>query len=142
MKNLNKVLLVGAVVALVGCFLPIATVDGLFFSKSLTMMDVDLGWIVLVAAVVSLALAFTKYSKVSAISSIIGIAMAIMWLSGTKSDDYFDLVTINAGIYIIMLGFAVAIVGAFKKPNDAKIETEAVKSEVDAVKSEAESNQE
>ena len=104
--------------AILGCFLPFATVSAFGLSESVNFIDGD-GKLVLIAAVISGVLLYLqngKYQKFSWISSAIGLFITLYDASnvGKKMSGLVNT-HMGIGFTIIMLGFIVAIIIPFIK---------------------------
>lgn len=97
---------IGAAVAVIGCFLPFATVSAFGFSASASFTDGGEGWLTLIAALVGGALLVLKKPLFALIA--LGVAAFIFII------NFFDVlgtegVSIGLGAFLILAGLAVAL---------------------------------
>lgn len=103
-------ILIGSVVAIIGCFLPFASVSMFGVSASVSYMEGD-GVIVLVLSIVAIALAFFK-TKLAFIASGLGLIVTLYDSFKIVTEMSFDV--LGLGAYIIIIASIVAIVGSVK----------------------------
>ncbi len=109
--NTGKLMvLIGSVVAIVGCFLPFASVSAFGFSTSVSFIEGD-GVFVLIFSIVSIVLAFIK-TKFCWIANVLALLVTIY--------DSFNIITelsfgsLAIGAYAIIIASIVSIVGSLK----------------------------
>jgi len=98
-------LLIGNIVAIVGCFLPFVSLWG--FSASYIEGD---GIFVLILCLVSIALAFFK-ANFAFIANIVALVITFIAIANAAS---FSLEVLGIGAYAIIIANIVAIIGSIK----------------------------
>lgn len=110
-NNTGKLMvLIGSVVAIVGCFLPFASISILGFSESISFIEGD-GVFVLVLSIVSIILAFFK-TKLCWIAN--GLALLVTLYDCFNIATEMSISLLSFGAYAIIIASIVAIVGSFK----------------------------
>lgn len=114
-KNAKLIGLIGCLVAIIGCFLPYASVLGISVKFASDGKD---GIIVVVLFIISIILMLLKKEKWSLIPSILGVAINIY--DGLNVSDISTLVQLEIGFYVVLVGSFVAIVAPFLTQKDEK----------------------
>ena len=110
MNNVNKLLLGGNVLSIIGCFLPFVSV----FGYDYPYIKGD-GIIVLVLCIVSMVLAFLNKAKISCVANVLALIVTFMGISKLAE---ISLEFLGVGAYLIIIANIVAIVGSVKSGNN------------------------
>lgn len=112
-KNAKWIGLCGCLLAIIGCFLPYASVYGVsikFASKGVNVAVTD-GYIVLVLFIVSIALMLCHKEKWSVIPSALGLFVSLF--DGINVKNTVSIANLEIGFYVILIGSIVAIILPF-----------------------------
>ena len=110
-KKVNILLIVSAVLLALGTLLPCYTVSFFGMSESVSYIQGD-GVIVLIAAVISVVLAFVKKEVFAVIPGVVSIALLINLCSGMSE---FGMGSYNIGMYLMWIGAVATCVTPFIK---------------------------
>ena len=118
-KLFQIVVAIAAVIQVIACFLPFATVSVLGFSQSITWVDGD-GIFAIILAVLAAVMVFLNRNVTyiiamvaAAINAILIIYDGFIGYASQMSElgDYRGMVTRGAGIYIFIIGAIAMLVG-------------------------------
>lgn len=113
-KNIKSkiTVILGAIIMIVGCFMPFYKVSIFGLTTGVALADGDDGKIVIAFTVVIILLAIFKLIKLSIIFAIINICITFADLSGFNNEELYGLIDIGVGAYIIIIGAIMVIIGS------------------------------
>ena len=115
-KLFQIIVAIAAVIQVIACFLPFATVSVLGFSQSITWADGD-GIFAIILAVLAVVMVFVN-KNVTYIIAMVAAAINVILIIydgfigyASELGDYSGMVTRGAGVYIFIIGAIAMVAG-------------------------------